>query len=60
MDTEWCTECHCFAACSGSFDLIGNGYCDDETNVADCNFDGGDCCELCKWVYILIARVNII
>ena len=23
---------------------IGDGYCDDETNNADCNFDGGDCC----------------
>ena len=23
---------------------INDGYCDDETNNADCNFDGGDCC----------------
>ena len=23
---------------------IGDGYCDDETNNAGCNFDGGDCC----------------
>ena len=27
--------------------LIGNGYCNDETNVPECNFDGGDCCGLC-------------
>ena len=24
--------------------MIGNGYCNDETNNADCNYDGGDCC----------------
>ena len=25
-------------------ELIGNGYCNDETNSEDCNHDGGDCC----------------
>ena len=24
--------------------LVDNGYCNDETNNADCNYDGGDCC----------------
>ena len=24
--------------------MIGNGFCNDETNIADCNHDGGDCC----------------
>ena len=24
--------------------LIGNGNCDDATNNANCNFEGGDCC----------------
>ena len=24
--------------------MIGDGFCDDETNNADCNYDGGDCC----------------
>ena len=24
--------------------LIGNGFCNDETNNPDCNYDGGDCC----------------
>ena len=24
--------------------LVGNGFCNDETNNADCNYDGGDCC----------------
>ena len=23
---------------------IGDGWCDDENNNNDCNFDGGDCC----------------
>ena len=27
--------------------MIGDGYCDDETNNLDCNFDGGDCCTVC-------------
>ena len=24
--------------------MIGDGFCNDETNNADCNHDGGDCC----------------
>jgi hypothetical protein len=24
--------------------LVGNGFCNNETNNADCNYDGGDCC----------------
>ena len=23
---------------------VGDGYCDDGNNNADCNYDGGDCC----------------
>ena len=26
------------------YGMIGDGYCNDETNNADCNYDGGDCC----------------
>ena len=29
-----------------NYAMIGNGYCNDETNNADCNYDGGDCCML--------------
>ena len=29
------------------YGMIGNGYCNDETNNADCNYDGGDCCGPC-------------
>ena len=24
--------------------LVGNGFCNDENNNPDCNYDGGDCC----------------
>ena len=24
--------------------MVHNGFCNDETNIAVCNFDGGDCC----------------
>ena len=24
---------------------MGNGYCDDGLNTAECNFDAGDCCD---------------
>ena len=24
--------------------MVGNGFCNDETNNPDCNYDGGDCC----------------
>ena len=24
--------------------MIGNSYCNDETNTANCNYDGGNCC----------------
>ena len=33
-------------ACNQTF-KISNGYCNDETNVAECGFDGGDCCGSC-------------
>ena len=25
-------------------DWMGDGFCDDEVNVPECNFDLGDCC----------------
>ena len=27
--------------------MIGDGYCNDQTNNNECNFDGGDCCGSC-------------
>ena len=26
---------------------MGNGYCNDEVNILDCGYDGGDCCGSC-------------
>ena len=26
--------------------LVGNGFCNDEINNPDCNYDGGDCCAM--------------
>ena len=23
---------------------VQDGYCDDDNNIQECNFDGGDCC----------------
>ena len=33
-----------FLGCDADVTLIGNGFCNDETNNAECNYDGGDCC----------------
>ena len=27
--------------------LVGDGFCNDETNNPECYFDGGDCCGSC-------------
>ena len=27
--------------------IVGDGFCNDETNNAECNYDGGDCCGTC-------------
>ena len=24
--------------------MVGNGFCNDDTNIAECDYDGGDCC----------------
>ena len=34
--------CICFSDCNGA--LIGDGFCDDQLNHVECNYDGGDCC----------------
>ena len=45
--TNHCSDCECFGGATGDGvhnALVGNGYCNDEYNNADCNYDGGDCC----------------
>ena len=32
---------------AGYHPLVGDGYCNDETNNDECKFDGGDCCGTC-------------
>ena len=42
-----CVECGCFlieTCADGYHPLVGNGFCNAETNIAECDFDGGDCC----------------
>ena len=43
-----CADCICYSqSCDGPQELISDGFCNDETNNVDCNFDGGDCCGGC-------------
>ena len=34
-------------SCAAPPTLIGNGFCNDEANTAECSYDGGDCCGEC-------------
>ena len=43
---NFCTECLCHlqeTCVAGYHPLVGNGFCNDDTNIAGC-YDGGDCC----------------
>ncbi len=37
-----------FIDCPGDLihDWIADGFCDDDTNIAECDYDGGDCCNM--------------
>jgi len=44
QDELWCmppAPNACSVTCKQGW--IGDGFCDDENNVAECQFDGGDC-----------------
>jgi hypothetical protein len=46
-NTNSCSDCACHfveTCTAGYHPLVGNGFCDDDTNVAECDYDGGDCC----------------
>ena len=48
--TDFCTSCTCIGKVVGNgvpHVLVGDGFCNDETNNAACNYDGGDCCGSC-------------
>ena len=32
--------------CTGPIDYISDNFCDDVTNNEECQWDGGDCCNL--------------
>ena len=50
-NSDQCTECICYhqetCAAGVTHPLVGDGYCQDETNNGACNYDGGDCCGSC-------------
>merc|ERR1712051_349081 len=46
-NTTACFECACHlveTCAAGYHPLVGNGFCNDDTNIAECDYDGGDCC----------------
>ena len=53
VNQDRCTKCNCYGNWSidhySNFPnaLVGDGFCNDETNIADCNYDAGDCCGTC-------------
>ena len=48
MKKQDCTNCTCLNGDSVNETtynvLVGDGFCNDETNIEDCMFDGLDCC----------------
>ena len=51
VTTNHCSECTCYhqETCAAGFlpPLVGDGYCNDDTNIVECGYDGGDCCGSC-------------
>ena len=37
-------ESNPYPSCTGDLDDIGDGWCNSDTNVPECGYDGGDCC----------------
>ena len=49
-NTNSCSDCVCHlieTCAAGYHPLVGNGFCNDDTNIAECDYDGGDCCGYC-------------
>jgi hypothetical protein len=52
-NTDSCSDCSCHlieTCAAGYHPLVGNGFCNDDTNIAECDYDGGDCCPNSKLV----------
>ena len=44
---NYCSECMCLEEGSGIMNfnpLINNGFCNEEANNKECNYDSGHCC----------------
>ena len=41
VNSDICFECSCHCQ---NLHLVSNGFCNDDTNNPECNYDGGDCC----------------
>ena len=49
ITTDHCSECNCYiqeTCVAGFHPLVGDGFCNDETNNQHCSYDRGDCCLL--------------
>ena len=49
-NTTACSECVCLlieTCAAGYHPLVGIGFCNDDTNITECDYDGGDCCGNC-------------
>ena len=50
VNTDLCSDCKCYVnetCVAGTHPLVGDGFCNDETNNENCNYDGGECCSTC-------------
>ena len=46
VNTTFCTQCKCLDPANGCTypDYKNDDSCDDQNNIASCDYDGGDCC----------------
>ena len=42
--SQYSTSAPSIGKCNGPIFAIGDGICDDQNNVPNCDYDGGDCC----------------
>ena len=46
---DYCSECTCFYKenCHAGYfpSKFADGFCHDETNIPECDYDGHDCCK---------------
>jgi hypothetical protein len=44
INALYCIDFLIILGCPADPEYIGDGYCDDEINIENCQFDDGDCC----------------